>query len=311
MGHGRRSTVSLQATRLLLGAVLAACIGLTLLVGPGARNASARPTALEVPAAHAESNGQQAATEPAFRPSEPISEQALATSLGGTARRQAPCRPHPPAVEPTPGRSIPVYQGPAECNTVALTFDAGADRGYAELILDILRENNVQASFFVTGAWGSHSPDLIKRIVDEGHELSNHTWDHGSFTGFSTQSRPQSVGERRIQLDRTDEYFQSLTGRTTRPYFRPPYGDVNEGVLKDVADAGYDYTIMWTVDSFGWNNLPAAGIVNRCLSRAEAGAIYLFHVGAQSEDALALGQIIEGLRARGLGFVTVTDLLGL
>ena len=89
-----------------------------------------------------------------------------------------------------------------------------------------------------------------------------------------------------------------------------PYRALETRVLRAVADAGYDYTVMWTVDSFGWNNLPAAGIVNRCLSRAEAGAIYIFHVGAQSEDALALGQIIEGLRARGLGFVTVNDLLG-
>ena len=167
------------------------------------------------------------------------------------------------------------------------------------------------ASFGMTGAWTGHSPDLVRRMVEEGHEVINHTWDHSSFTGFSPRTRPLSVGERRLQLDRTEELLHGLTGRSTRPYFRPPYGDLNEGVRKDVADAGYDYTIMWTVDSFGWNRLPAAGIVERCLSRAEAGAIYIFHVGADSEDALALGQIINGLRARGLGFVTTTDLLGL
>jgi peptidoglycan/xylan/chitin deacetylase (PgdA/CDA1 family) len=82
-------------------------------------------------------------------------------------------------------------------------------------------------------------------------------------------------------------------------------------VLKDVADDGYDYTIMWTVDSFGWNHLPAAGIVERCLSRAEPGAIILFHVGIESEDALALRTIITTLRERGYQLVTVTDLLGL
>ena len=311
MGHGRRPTVCFQASRLLFVAALAAWVALAMPPASWARTAFKQATGFGVPVAFAEPTGRQAATEPAFRPSEPLSEQALAASSGGSARRRAPCRPPVPAVEPTPGRSIPVYQGPAECNTVALTFDAGADRGYAELILDILRENNVPAAFGMTGAWAEQNPDLIQRMAEEGHELINHTWDHRSFTGFSPKARPLAAGERRLQLDRTEELLQGLTGRSTHPFFRPPYGDMNEGVLKDVSDAGYDYTIVWTVDSFGWNNLPAAGIVNRCLSRAEAGAIYIFHVGAQSEDALALGQIIEGLRARGFGLVTVTDLLGL
>jgi peptidoglycan-N-acetylglucosamine deacetylase len=81
-------------------------------------------------------------------------------------------------------------------------------------------------------------------------------------------------------------------------------------VLRDVAAAGYGYTVMWTVDSLGWNKLPARSIVERCLSRAAPGAIYIFHVGAESQDAQALSAIVDGLRVRGLGFVTVEDLLG-
>jgi peptidoglycan-N-acetylglucosamine deacetylase len=222
----------------------------------------------------------------------------------------AACRPAAPAVQPTPGRSVRIDQGPAECNTVALTFDAGADRGYAELILDVLRENRVPASFGMTGQWAQDNEDLIRRMADEGHQFINHTWSHRSFTGFSAGA-PLGVGLRRVELDRTEELIQGLTGKSSRPHFRPPYGDLDAGVLKDVSDAGYDYTIMWTVDSLGWNHLPAAGIVERCLTRAEPGAIYIFHVGAQSEDAAALGPIIAGLRARGLDFVTIDDMLGL
>jgi peptidoglycan/xylan/chitin deacetylase (PgdA/CDA1 family) len=223
----------------------------------------------------------------------------------------AACRPAEPAVAPTPGRSVTVDRGPAECSTVALTFDAGADRGYAELILDILRENGVPASFGMTGQWAEKNGDLVQRMADEGHALINHTWTHRSFTGFSPKTRALGPGERRVELDRTEELLRGLSGRTTRPYFRPPYGDLDGGALADVADAGYDYTIMWTVDSLGWNHLSTRAIVERCLSRAAPGTIYLFHVGADSADALALGQIIEGLRARGLGFVTIPDLLGL
>ena len=301
MGPGRDSMQG-RGRSWLLGAVLAASTVLAASLGLPAGTAAM---------VHAAPSGRQATSDPAFRPAAPVSDQALAAQPDAAALRQAPCRPSSPAVAPTPGRSVLVDRGPAECNTVSLSFDAGADRGYAELILDILREHGVPASFGMTGAWAEQNSDLIRRMADEGHELINHTWDHRSFTGFSPRTRPLSVGERRLQLDRTEELLLGLTGRSTRPFFRPPYGDLNEGVLKDVADAGYDYTVMWTVDSFGWNHLPAVGIVNRCLSRAEPGAIYLFHVGAQSEDALALGPIIEGLRARGFGFVNITDLLGL
>ena len=223
----------------------------------------------------------------------------------------AVCRPATPAVEKIPGQSVRVDRGPTECNAVTLTFDAGADRGYAELILDVLRDEKVPASFGMTGLWAEQNPDLIQRMAEEGHELINHTWSHRSFTGFSPRTRPMSVGERRFELDRTEELLVGLTGKSTRPLFRPPYGDLDAGTFRDVSDAGYDYTIMWTVDSFGWNHLPAAGIVQRCLSRAEPGAIYIFHVGIESEDALALETVIAGLRERGLNFVTVSDLLGL
>src|SRR5690606_15529529 len=113
------------------------------------------------------------------------------------------------------------------------------------------------------------------------------------------------------ELERTEELVKGLTGASTRPMFRPPYGDLNEGVLKDVADQGYDYTIMWTVDSLGWNRLPARSIVDRCLERAQPGTIYIFHVGAESQDALALPDIIDGLGQRGLRAVKISEMLGL
>lgn len=222
----------------------------------------------------------------------------------------AACRPATPTVAPIPGRSVVVDRGPAECNTVALTFDAGADRGYAPMILDVLRDNAVPASFGMTGQWAADNPDLLLRMADEGHQMINHTWSHRSFTGFSA-GRVLGVAERMSELVRTDDFVRETTGRGIGPYFRPPYGDLNDGVLRDVGEAGYHYTIMWTVDSLGWNHLSRGGIIDRCLSRAEPGAIYIFHVGAQSEDGPALQAIIDGLRQRGLGFVTVSDLLGL
>jgi peptidoglycan/xylan/chitin deacetylase (PgdA/CDA1 family) len=221
------------------------------------------------------------------------------------------CQPTSPIWEPTPGRAITVDRGLPSCDTVSLTFDAGADRGYAELILDILRDTGVKASFGMTGAWAQQNSDLIVRMGNEGHEFINHSWRHGSFTGFSTNSRPLSVDVRASELERTEELIKGLTGQSTRPMFRPPYGDYNESVLKDISDQGYDYSIMWTVDSRGWMHYSAQRIVDLCLNAAQPGAIYLFHVGIESEDALALTSIIDGLRDRGLRAVRMSEMLGL
>jgi peptidoglycan-N-acetylglucosamine deacetylase len=178
------------------------------------------------------------------------------------------------------------------------------------MILDTLRDEHIPASFGMTGLWARDNPDLMQRMVEDGHELINHTWDHSSFTGFSA-GRGLGAAARRQELDQTDELLIGITGRSTRPLFRPPYGDLNDGVLKDVADNGYDYTIMWTVDSLGWMRVPVGRIVNQCLSKAEPGAILLLHVGIESLDGPALPTIIAGLRERGYAFVTVSDLLGL
>lgn len=202
-----------------------------------------------------------------------------------------------------------VDRGRADRRFVALSFDAGADLGYTTTILDTLRAQGVVASFGITGRWSEQNPALLRRIVADGHHLINHTYDHGSFTGFSTSSGPLSAEARHWQLDRTAEVVRSIAGVEFGPYFRPPYGDYDASVNLDVAARGYTVNVMWTVDSLGWNGLGAAAIADRCLARATPGAIYIFHVGSQSQDALALPTIIEGLRGQGYGLGSVAALL--
>jgi len=192
---------------------------------------------------------------------------------------------------------------------VAFSFDAGADTGYAPQILDTLAANHLHATFGMTGHWASLNPDLLKRMVNDGHTLINHTYHHASFTGYSTNLPPMTQAQRWQELDDTEALVQQLTGATTRPYFRPPYGDYDASVNADVGAWGYAYNIMWTVDSRGWTGLPAPDITNRCLQLAEPGAIYVFHVGAASQDGAALQSIIDGLRAAGYDIGTVPDVL--
>jgi len=212
-----------------------------------------------------------------------------------------------PTVTPVPGASAQVIRrGPSDRNVVALTFDAGADTGYAAQILDTLAANQITAAFGMTGQWAERNPALLQRMVNEGHELINHTYDHGSFTGSSTSSPPLTQSQRWDELDRTEAIVQEIAGATTKPYFRPPYGDYDASVNADVYARGYRYNVMWTVDSQGWNGLSADQIVQRCLSQAQAGAIYIFHAGSASQDAAALQRVIDGLRAAGYGFVPLS-----
>ena len=192
---------------------------------------------------------------------------------------------------------------------VSLTFDAGADVGYAAEILDTLKQERVVASFGMTGAWAEQNPALVKRMAVEGHHLINHTWSHSSFTGFSTSSAPKTRAQRWDELDRTEAIIQRIAGVSTLPYFRPPYGDTDASVLADVGARGYTMTAMWAVDSLGWNGLSAPRIVERTLRLTSPGAILIFHVGAQSQDAAALPEIVRALRGQGYEFVTVGALV--
>ncbi|MEX0785501.1 MAG: polysaccharide deacetylase family protein [Dehalococcoidia bacterium] len=242
----------------------------------------------------------------------PAPASTAAPTLTATLRPASTSTPQPPAPTspPATGRAQVVSRGPEGRNAVALTFDAGADTGFAGTILDILRNEGVSASFGMTGRWAEANPALLRRIVDEGHELINHTYDHTSFTGLSTGSAPLSRDERWAELDRTEEIVLGVGGASSKPYFRPPFGDYDDSVLDDVGARGYAYSVMWTVDSRGWQGRSADEIVEICLSGAAPGAIYIFHVGSESQDAAALPRVIASLRDQGYAFVTISELLG-
>ena len=105
------------------------------------------------------------------------------------------------------------------------------------MILDTLAANNIKVSFGMTGRWAEQNPDLLRRIVAEGHHLINHSYDHSSFTGNATETRAQTREERWGQLDRTEVIVYELSGATTKPYFRPPFGDYDDSVSPTSARA--------------------------------------------------------------------------
>jgi len=219
----------------------------------------------------------------------------------------------PPHTTPTPSGPLAVTIREIRVTTkvVALTFDAGADRGHTPELLALLKRDGVKATFGVTGRWAESNPDLIREMVADGQEIMNHTYDHRSFTGVSARPPVLTHAGRIAELDRTESIVHALTGVSLKPLFRPPYGDQDASVLRDAAADGYRYSILWTVDSDGWRGLSTPQIVERCLKGAKPGAIYVFHVESVSHDVQAMPAIINGLRARGYSFATIGELLHL
>lgn len=267
-------------------------------------------------AACSEGDGDAPTPAPTTSPATPTATAGGATTTPSVASTTAqagsptaestitPVAPLPTAV----GAARILRRGDASRRAVTLTFDAGSDVGHTAAILATLRQYGVRAAFGITGTWAEANPDALLSIAAEGHILVNHGYSHASFTGSSTGAPPLSAAERALELQRTETTVYRITSRSTRPYMRPPYGDIDAALPADVAAAGYSVVAMWTVDTFGWRRISADEIVDRSLSLAEPGAIYIMHVGSESQDAGALPRIIEGLRAAGYAIVALDEI---
>jgi peptidoglycan/xylan/chitin deacetylase (PgdA/CDA1 family) len=216
-----------------------------------------------------------------------------------------------PAITPAPGApAIVVSHGSRNLQRVALTFDVG---GRVDPALDIvawLRNGGVNATLFTTGQTASGTVGAAVLEIAEARpdlfELGNHSWDHPSFPDLDATA---IVG----QLARTESTVVAATGRSTKPWFRPPFGEWNEDVRQAVGDAGWAYLVMWDVDPLDWQPTAEGGptardIEARVLSRATGGSIVLMHLGGY-HTLEALPAIVDGLRAKGLEPVTLSELL--
>jgi peptidoglycan/xylan/chitin deacetylase (PgdA/CDA1 family) len=204
------------------------------------------------------------------------------------------------AVEPLPPTEI--ERGAGVRPEVALTFDAGADWKPVKRILEALAARNLKATFFLTGEWVEKNPKTSRLIAEQGHEIGNHSWDHPPFTRLGDEAI-------RDQLRRTEGAIRAVTGRSSRPYFRPPLGDRDPRVRSIVGEEGY-LTVYWTLDSRDSvdRGITADQIRRRVLDKVAAGSIVLLHCGSQP-TADALAPILDGLEARGLRQVTLSRLL--
>lgn len=134
--------------------------------------------------------------------------------------------------------------GNASRPLIALTFDAGGPAVPTARILDILAKRQIHSTFFVTGDWANQNPDLVRRIHNDGHEIGNHTMHHPDLRSLPDQGVCTELSQAELAIS-------SLTGVTTRPYYRPPYGGRDNRVRALAAQIGYR-TVYWTIDTLDW-----------------------------------------------------------
>lgn len=191
-----------------------------------------------------------------------------------------------------------------ELRRVALTFDDVPDNRITPLVLDVLREHNIRATFFLVGNRVKSHPELVRRIVREGHIIGNHSYSHPLMTKLSLPAFEQQVKD-------AERVIEEMIGYKPR-FYRPPYGEINEEQLKWAGDHGY-LVVNWDVDSNDWRGLNAKEVYNNVISAVTPGSIVLQHAGGSKQylqgTVKALPSIIKQLKQQRYRFVTVPELL--
>lgn len=197
-----------------------------------------------------------------------------------------------------PSSTRPVMRGPDSVQAVALTFDDGPHRWHTPELLEILREWNIKASFFVVGQCVAENPGLLQKIHEAGHCIANHSWSHPDLTRLTMNG---IVDEVRF----CNQVVEALTDERPR-FFRPPGGRWDDKVLEVVSNQQL-LPVLWTVNGYDVMPKPPEELAHLILRRISPGAIILLHDGGGA-TARALPTIIETLLSKGYRFVTLEQM---
>jgi peptidoglycan/xylan/chitin deacetylase (PgdA/CDA1 family)/uncharacterized membrane protein YbhN (UPF0104 family) len=201
----------------------------------------------------------------------------------------------------------PVFiKGDTQARSIALTFDDGPGIS-TDTILDILKEYNAKATFFVIGKNAGSNQHILRRIVEEGHEIGNHTYSHPF---KAVIDHPSSFGR---ELDSAQRIIKNITDIDCR-LFRPPHGWRNPWMMRECDKKGFS-VIMWSLDSYDWRDKSHDRIAKRVLNKAEPGSVILLHdrlnTGkdkGMNHTVLALSQILDSLTRANFSFITVSEM---
>ena len=195
------------------------------------------------------------------------------------------------------------FLGNPDEKVLYLTFDAGYENGHTEAILDTLKQHDVKAAFFLVGNYVNRNSDLVRRMVEEGHIVGNHTMSHPNMSAIADKEAF------RAELEGLETLFQDATGKELPKYYRPPRGVYSEQNLQMAKDLGYK-TVFWSLAYADWDNdnQPAEdAAIQRLLSRTHNGAVILLHSTSKT-NALILDRLLTKWEEMGYRFETIDKL---
>lgn len=197
--------------------------------------------------------------------------------------------------------NLPIYCVDCEEQKVALSFDVAWENKNTQVILNILKKNNIKATFFMTGEWVNKYPEDVKAIAEAGHDLGNHSENHKQMSKLTMEQCSEEI----MKLHKR---VKELTG-VEMNLFRAPFGDYNNTLVGTARECGY-YTIQWDVDSEDWKDYGVDSIIDMTVDNQTLGngSILLLHVGTKY-TAEALEKIITSLEEKGYEIVPVSKLI--
>ena len=195
------------------------------------------------------------------------------------------------------------YAGDPDEKVIYLTFDAGYENGYTPAILDALKKHNVKAAFFVVGNYIESCPELVKRMVDEGHIVGNHTYSHPDMSKIS------DLESFRKEIESLEECYRQATGQEMQKFYRPPQGKYSEQNLKNAQELGYQ-TVFWSLAYVDWyvDQQPThEEAFSKLISRIHPGAVVLLHSTSRT-NAEILDELLTRWEDMGYTFGTLDQL---
>ena len=228
---------------------------------------------------------------------------ALPTGSWGLSFRQEGAPPIGTAGADQLGRYDAAYLGDTSEKVLYLTFDAGYENGCTEKILDTLKKHNAKAAFFLVGNYIQRNADLVRRMVQEGHTVGNHTMHHPDMSKLSDFNAFSK------ELSDLAELYEQTVGQPVPRYYRPPQGIYSEENLKMAQQLGYK-TVFWSLAYVDWNNDAQPSreqALSKLLPRTHPGAVVLLHSTSKT-NAEILDELLTKWEEAGYRFGTVEEL---
>ena len=232
-----------------------------------------------------------------------FTSEAVTTGSWGLSFQNAGKAPAGPASRDLLKKYDAAYVGSDKDPVLYLTFDAGYENGHTEKILDTMEKHDVKAAFFLVGNYLQKNADLVRRMVEEGHIVGNHTMTHPDMSAIESKEAFQK------ELEGVEKLFTEVTGKDLPKFYRPPQGIYLEQNLKMAQELGYK-TVFWSLAYKDWDNTkqPTADYaLGKLIPRSHNGAVILLHSTSQT-NAEVLDQLLTQWKNAGYRFETIDKL---